>query len=373
VKSVGRGLGSGLANGKTRIVVRAPNWIGDQVMAYPFFLHLRERYPQAHIAVACVPWVESIQFKNLVDEVIVIAPPKKSPENRMAKGWARWRAKLRTLEQNAKLLKKAGPWDIGISLPNSFSAAWIFYRAGVKDRRGYDADARGWLLNKAVPLSEAQGDHRAQSYLRLIEGMGEAPLNVDVFQKFDPAIAWPDTNPLACPGEKFWILAPGTTAESRRWPIEKFEALAERIAEKTNYVGVVIGGVAESAVAAKLCQNPKLRLQDWTQRGTVASYWKLFQQAQFTVCNDSGLAHVASLCSFSGSSRGSSAVYVIWGAGNPTRTKPLGRGKVNVITNPVECWPCEKNTCYQTSSKYLQCIRGIEVERVLESIIADKI
>ena len=54
------------------ILVRAPNWIGDQVLAFPFFHHLRKAYPKAHIAAVCVPWVENVQFKTLVDEVIVL-------------------------------------------------------------------------------------------------------------------------------------------------------------------------------------------------------------------------------------------------------------------------------------------------------------
>lgn len=49
-----------------KILVRAPNWIGDQILAYPFFHHLRAGYPGAQITAVCQPWVASVQFRHLV-------------------------------------------------------------------------------------------------------------------------------------------------------------------------------------------------------------------------------------------------------------------------------------------------------------------
>ena len=225
--------------GQQRILVRSPNWIGDQVMAYPFFSHLRECFPKAHIAATCVPWVDSIQFRNLVDEVFVMTPPEKSSSQKSSV-FHRWRV----LEQNANLLKKAGPWNIGITLPNSFSSAWIFYRAGVKFRQGFNADARGFLLNSALPFDVSDVDHRAQSYLKLLPKEYSFDLDPEVMAHFAPAAAWPDANPLAPPQEKYWILAPGATAESQRWSVEKFEALAHEIARSTSLVGDgLLGGL----------------------------------------------------------------------------------------------------------------------------------
>src|SRR3954469_18915033 len=101
------------AGAPASILVRAPNWIGDQILSYPFFHFLRRGYPRARITVACVPWVEAVQFRNLVDEVIVL--PRPSGEG----AWAGFQA----LEQGSKLARAQGPFDLGIALPNSFSAA----------------------------------------------------------------------------------------------------------------------------------------------------------------------------------------------------------------------------------------------------------
>ncbi len=356
-----------------KIVVRSPNWIGDQILAYPFFHYLREAYPSSHIAVVCSPWVEAVQFRNLVDEVHLL------PKVKGASLWDKWQS----LELGAEGLKQAGPWDLGICLPNSFSSAWLFYRSGVKRRRGYATDGRGFLLQESLPWSRKSISHRAEAYVRLVT---EAPLSLPPVSEFwgtypsndlDPKIpgvleqlnvetAWPastplDLHPFQIPGE-YYVLAPGSTAESRRWPVERFAALARLIVDETGWSGLIVGGAGESSIARQLASDPSLKLVDCTARGPVTSYWKVFREAQFTLSNDSGLAHMASLCG--------SPVQVVWGAGNPRRTEPLGPGQVRVLFNPVACWPCESNLCSQPSERRLECLRGIFAEAVWKEIKA---
>ncbi len=355
-----------------KILVRSPNWIGDQILAYPFFHYLREAYPSAQITVVCVPWVESIQFRNLVDEVIILPKPAE-PD---------FFTQMKVFEQISKDLRERGPWDLSICLPNSFSSAWLFFRAQSKRRRGYRSDGRGILLNEPLDWNPAVMSHRAEDFMHLLpksihpsklrkpilEFWGLPPLNdldegiPGVLDFFDAEKAWPHAHPLDAPAENFWILAPGSTAESRRWPLERFASLAGAIARETGWKGVLIGGIAEKTLASRLVEDPTLHLIDRTGQGSVASYWKMFRKAKFSVCNDSGLAHVASLCG--------SPVQVVWGAGNPKKTEPIGPGKVRIFFNPVDCWPCESNSCQQPLDRKLECLKGIHSEDVWKEIKA---
>ncbi|MFL5812746.1 MAG: lipopolysaccharide heptosyltransferase II [Bdellovibrionia bacterium] len=349
------------------ILVRSPNWIGDQILAYPFFHYLRNAYPRARIGVTCVPWVQSLQFRNLVDEVI----PLEKPEDPGLMG------RFKNLEESAKAIRERGPWDMGIILPNSFSAAWMFFRAGVSHRRGYNTDSRKLLLNDAVHWPTQSIEHRAQAYVNLLpdevrpkrpvsEFWGipaENELDDDIpgeVEFFDAKKAWPDAEVLEPPKGDYWVLAPGSQAESRRWPIEKFADLAREIAQTKGWTGVVVGGLAESRLAETLCEDPELKLIDMTAQGPVPSLWKIFSGAKFSVCNDSGLAHVAALCG--------SPVEIVWGAGDPKRTRPIGRKKVQMIFQPTECWPCERNTCRLPAGRQLECLRGIQPEAVWKEI-----
>jgi heptosyltransferase-2 len=366
-----------------KILVRAPNWIGDQILAYPFFHFLRKAHPTAHITVACPHWVQAVQFKNLVDQVVVL------PRSRNASILSRFDS----LEKGAEILRRMGPWDLGIALPNSFSSAWLIYRAGARVRVGYSTEVRGFLLTqrlkwekpsiKSLPGAPSCS-HRSEAYLGLLKSGHNSKGNLNskfgkdfwgipslndldprvpgVVSEFDAEKAWPDAEPLEPPSVPYWVLAPGSTAESRRWPPSYFADLARKIAVEKDWVGIVVGGIAESDIAAEWESTPGLKLQDWTAKGTPASYWKVFKNAKLSVCNDSGLAHVASLCG--------SLVQVVWGAGNPLITEPMGPGRVQISMNPVDCWPCESNTCKLAVGKKLECLKGIYADAVWNEIKA---
>ncbi len=353
-----------------KILVRSPNWIGDQILALPFFHYLRQAYPRAEITVSCVPWVQSVQFRNWVDQVIPLTQPQ-------GKGlWNQWNA----WEASARTLREQGPWDLGICLPQSLSSAWIMARSGVSKRRGYLAEGRGILLNEGLSGAALDSLHRSEEYVGLLSreiprpgsvrdfwGVPpENPLDLGtpgVISGFDPAIAWPEVVPMDPPAEKYWILAPGSMAESRRWPETYWVGLARKISEATSLKGVIVGGSFESSVAERLVQDPSLRLENWTHRGVASTYWKVFRQAQFSVCNDSGLAHLAALCG--------SRVQVVWGAGRVLKTRPLGPGSVKLSVNPVECWPCESNECLRTSGQKLECLLGISSDLVWKEIASE--
>jgi heptosyltransferase-2 len=343
-----------------RILVRAPNWIGDQVLAYPFFHYLRHAYPKARITAACLPWVEAVQFRHLVDEVHLLPRPTREG----------FRARLEAVELGATELRAQGPWDIGYSLPNSLSAAWLMWRVGARERRGYSADGRGVLLKPGLPWETRSSVHRSEDYVGLLpaevqarmdrpvrEFWGVPPENdldpgvPGVVAGFDASAAWPGFERLEPPAEPYWVLAPGSQASSRRWPVELFAELAREILAETGWRGVIVGGPGEVRAAMALMEDRAAGLIDMTAQGPIPALSEVFARAKFTVSNDSGLAHVAALCG--------SPTQIVWGAGDPKRTEPLGPGKVRVIFNPVECWPCERNTCALPQARQLECLRGI--------------
>ena len=329
-----------------RILVRTPNWIGDQIMAYPFFLELRKKHPQAWITAICAEWVKDIQFKGLVDEVVIL--PQKKDDHLLTT--------VKNIYDFSKRLKQMGPWDLGISLPNSFSSALMLYLASVKYRRGYDTDARGILLNQKIKWDPSHEVHRAQAYLNLLAPEVKVLLKAP---EFDPIRHWPDIEPIEPPRDAYFIVAPGATADSRRWSTLQFSELIQLITEKYGYRAVVVGGKAEREVAGQLFRLG-VRIDDFTGRGWVSAHWKLFKSAKFTVCNESGLAHVAALCG--------SKVQIICGAADPRRTRPIGPGKVQVKVNAIDCWPCEKNVCLFQDDRKVQCLKGISAQDVLKEV-----
>ena len=137
-------------NDPERLLVRAPNWIGDVVLSLPALRDLRRRFPTARLEVLARPWVgELYQAVPGIDAVVE------------SRGHA----------ADAEALR--GRHDLGVLLPNSFGAALALWRAGVPERWGYATDGRGVLLTRRcrVPAG-VRGRSQVYYYRAMLEGLG---------------------------------------------------------------------------------------------------------------------------------------------------------------------------------------------------------
>jgi ADP-heptose:LPS heptosyltransferase len=232
-------------------------------------------------------------------------------------------------------------------------------------------------LTESVRWDPRPTRHRAQAYLDLLPGgvradfsalefWGSHPENeLDSFrpgelERFDHEKHWPGFERVEAPQEPYWVLAVGATAESRQWPLTHFARLARLVAKETGWKGLVVGGPKEAPLAQELTQDSSTKCRDFTARGPIPVLSQVFAGARFSVTNESGLAHVASLLG--------SPVQIVCGAADPRRTQPIGPGKVQVAINPLECWPCERNTCSLPEGKKNACLLGISPDVVWEEI-----
>ena len=145
----------------SKILVRAPNWVGDAIMSLPAVRAVRASYPGASLSILARQWVAGIYaHESCVDEVI---PYDAAP------GWRDLGAKRRI----AAMLR-ARRFDTAILLQNAFEAAALVRAAGIPRRVGYERDGRGWLLTDRVPVP-APGEipaHERFYYLELLRRSG---------------------------------------------------------------------------------------------------------------------------------------------------------------------------------------------------------
>jgi len=104
-------------------------------MSLPALRALRERYPQAHIAILAKPWVGDLYGREpFCNELIPYSP------GTLNEKWAAGRA-----------LAGRG-FDMALLLQNAFEAAAVAWAARIPERIGYARDGRSFLLTKAVPV-----------------------------------------------------------------------------------------------------------------------------------------------------------------------------------------------------------------------------
>ena len=128
----------------------------------------------------------------------------------------------------ARVLRSAKLDEVWL-LPGSFRSAAAPWLARVKRRIGYRRDGRGVLLNDGVTqLDRSQCVSTVQWYAHLvqqitgIDATNTPPMRVIVTDE-DRSQAG---DVLAAAGDRFAVLVPGANRVDKRWPAERFGAVA---------------------------------------------------------------------------------------------------------------------------------------------------
>ena len=337
-----------------RLVVVAPNWLGDAVMALPALADVRRHYPSAHLAVAArgsvAPLFSMVQG---VDEVITLP------------GRGGWRA-LTSWQQDAAALAGGG-FDAALLLPNSFATGLIASRSGIAERWGFATDGRARYLTRAVPKPRAPL-HQGAYYQALTTALGVPPGPLH-------ARVWPNTgwakDVLREIGldldEPFAVFAPGAAyGRAKQWLPERFAQLAHLLIEKRNWSVVMVGASADRDVCREIeARLPKTgtkinRLVDFSGKSDLATLAGILAVARAVVSNDSGAMHLAGAVG--------THVVALFGATDETRTSPLPAGPdapaPTILTHSVFCRPCMLRECPIDH----RCMRGITAERAFQSL-----
>ena len=144
-----------------KILVRAPNWVGDAVMAIPALTAIRNSRAEAEISILARPPVADLfSGQPFADRIIEFEHKGKH------KGWLGRESLIRQL--------RGEKFDCAILLQNAFEAAWLAWRAGIPERIGYARDARGVLLTRAVSVPQ-YGEippHESHYYLEMLRRAG---------------------------------------------------------------------------------------------------------------------------------------------------------------------------------------------------------
>jgi heptosyltransferase-2 len=337
-----------------RLVILAPNWLGDAVMALPAIADLRRHFPDAHLAVAARPAVAPMFA--MVDGVNAIVT---LPGGGGLRALAGWSDDVRALA--------AESFDTAVLLPNSFATALIASRAGIRERWGFATDWRGSMLTRAIPRPQG-GLHQRAYYQALTGALGIEPgppfalvrPNVERARQLLRDIGLDLDEPFA-------VLAPGAAyGRAKQWLPERFAELADQLIHQRGWSVVMVGSGADRSACAEITRRlPQRghrlnRLIDFCGKSDLATLAGVLSQAAAVVSNDSGAMHLAGAVG--------TKVIAVFGPTNEQRTSPLASGPDApvpiVITHDVFCRPCMLRECPIDH----RCMRRIPAAQVLKAI-----
>ncbi len=339
-----------------RLLVLAPNWLGDVVMALPAVGAIRAWFPGAHLAVAARASVAPLL--RMVPHVDAVVPLESGGS---------WRDGPRRAADIARL--QEGRYDAALLLPNSFGSAWLVRQAGIPERWGYRRDMRGALLTRAP--SPPRGATQARYYATLVEALGGPGAELTAsLQVPESARAGAE----ALLREAGWNGAPlvafaprAAFGPAKRWPPRRVAEVARQLASR-GATPVFVGARADAGTIAEVIAGyrrsddgqlpPAIDLGGRTDLQTLAG---VFTLCRAVVSNDSGAMHVAAAAG--------AAVTAIFGPTNEQATSPLphpaGR-PATVVAGEAWCRPCQRRLCPIDH----RCMTTIDPSRVVASVEA---
>jgi heptosyltransferase-2 len=336
-----------------RILVRAPNWLGDAVLCLPALRVLRRSYPAARVAVMARSWVAGLfRREPWVDEVV---------EYPRGGGLAGWRRKARL----AATLR--GQFDWAILMPNSWEAAVAPWLARIPRRTGYDRGGRGVLLTEALapPARGSIPEHESYYYLELLRRVGVVEELPDPFP-----IRLSGIEAARCRGRELFAtlgvegcvvgISPGAqNSRAKQWPPERFVQAATRLARELGAWVAVFGSESERPlgwrVAAGLRQAG-VRVVNLSGETGLEDCIALAAACEVFLSNDTGAMHVASALDV--------PTVGIFGPTEWFATGPAGPRSV-IVREPVECSPCMLRDCPTDH----RCMLRVTVDRVAEAAL----
>ncbi len=317
-----------------KIVVRAPNWLGDITMSLPFFNALGKAYPDDDIHVITKPEYE--ELFHLLPYKVTTHVFSRSKDSGIL-GWLSFFKKENSVKEA----------DVFYVLPPSFSSALMAFFSKAKKRIGFPGEGRKIFLNEHVRWPK--GIHRADEFLQLLaKGVGKLYPR-DLFElKLDPYFQDED---------EYLVINVNSEASSRRMPIEQWSKVLQKLSgKKVVFVGTEKEREWVSQVASVVQKdNEVVNLAGKTKIKELA---QVMMYAKVVITNDSGPAHLAAFVG---------APVVTWiGAADAINTVMLSQdsSRVNVFTVPLKCSPCLKNSC---PIHTIECLTKIDMKEVYAS------
>ena len=324
------------------ILIVAPAWVGDMVMAHTLVQLLEASRPGCSIHMVAPPATAALATRMPgVREVHTLA---------VGHGelglTARWR-----------LARQLPRFDEAIVLPNTLKSALVPLFAGVPRRTGWLGESRWGVLNDVRRLDKQALPAMIERFMALALPPGEAlshPYPRPVLRADAEA-----ANRLAgrlslnvrgeaaviCPGAEF--------GPAKQWPEAHYAEVARHLAKQGRQVWLM-GSPKDRPVCdaiAGLAGHPEVR--SVAGETSLLEAVDLMSMARVAISNDSGLMHVAAALGV--------RVVAIYGSTSPDFTPPLHDDAV-IVRLGLDCSPCFERHC---PLGHLACLRDLEPARVI--------
>jgi ADP-heptose:LPS heptosyltransferase len=349
--------GSGNSDGKTIAIVRL-DAIGDFVLWQGYASYIRDHFPDHHIILlANAVWADLARTLPYWDEVIAV------DVNRFANNWS-YRFQIASVIRTARASLTINP-----TFSRSFGRSDALVRLiGSPQRVGLRGDT-----SNLTALEKAVSDGY---YTRLVELDRSSGSELAVNAAFASAIVQRSL-PIAPPSlpipkvssraisEDYAVLFPGASWDGRRWPLENFAEIGQKLRAEYGLGLVICGGGSEIELAARLQKLLGPETNNLSGATSLPALVSLISHATVVITNETSAAHIAAAVR--------TAAVCVLGGGHLQRFLPYPQAASSTTLRSVylelDCTGCNWNCIYPTAPDQAKpCIANIDVRSVWRAV-----
>lgn len=337
----------------SRILLTRMKFIGDVVLTTPIIRSVRNAFPDASIAyMGDRHAVSLLEHNPHLDEIIPydFSHPTIIEQPRVA-----WELRRRK-------------FDLAIDLFNNPRSALLTYATGARVRVGAERRGRGRLYTIQV-RDDGKPKTAIEFHNQFLRAVGIEPTasRPEIFLREDERreariyLQWLDYEHAPLDLHRPIVgIHPGATWPAKRWLPERFSALADMLAAKTNAQIIITAGpddddavaamLKHSFVNAKVLRNLPLR-----QLAAVIAHCSAY------VANDNGTMHIAAAVGV--------PTVGIFGPGEENIWFPYSSAEGHTaLRRDVPCHPCHLNVCNREGEEFMACMKLLDVHEVFAAV-----
>lgn len=267
-----------------RILIIRPSALGDVCRTVPVLASLRAAFPDA-----VIDWLVQDSFKDAIAAHPALSGPVPFPRNRLSQDLKqiRFGSSLAFLDE----LRRAR-YDITIDAQGLARSGLFTLATRAPVRIGYRNAQEGGRLGYNRTAQVPRDLHAVDRMLELARLAGAEPVRDMRLTPPPDARQWADAHPEFAGAI---VLAPTSRWNGKRWPIDRFAQLAQRLLAEQPRPIVVVGSPGEEPQVAPLLEQvgTQPRLHSLVGRTSIAQLMAIIERAALVVANDSAAVHMA--------------------------------------------------------------------------------
>ncbi len=317
------------------ILIIKPGAVGDLLQMTPVIRALKAYSPDAKISVLVGSEITAALLKNdpRISETVIFE--RNGAHRSLSSRLALW-----------SYLHTKG-YDLVLNYQRSNLKTWFLASAALP--------CRVLVYHKAKNRTV----HAVVNYLETLMplGISSADLDLELFLD-DEARAYAQDlfSSLGLDGKTVIALNPGATHAVNRWSASHFAELADLISEQLHACPLIIGGPDDVPLADEIVSRSRAKPVSLAGRTSLLQLGAVLEKCALLVSGDTGPLHLATAVGTS--------VIGLFGAADPMRTGPVGKGHRVIQACRVPCVPCRSRRC--GNQNYLECMESITAREVAD-------